>query len=182
MNTFTLEDFVRESNRIEGIVRKPTRAEMKAHNLFLGLEDIRVADLEGFVAVCQPGAVLRRKVGMNVHVGDYVAPMGGRNIEIDLIGILSRKDQLGPYLTHIEYEQLHPFTDGNGRSGRALWLWQMRNAPLGFLHHFYYQTLNKEADMALVDYKLCNRCGAKTHYDANCYHTYPFVNYPERTT
>ena len=36
----------------------------------------------------------------------------------------------------------HPFTDGNGRSGRALWLWQMNNhAPFGFLHTFYYQTL-----------------------------------------
>jgi hypothetical protein len=35
-----------------------------------------------------------------------------------------------------------PTTDGNGRSGRALWLWCMRGrAPLGFLHQFYYQTL-----------------------------------------
>jgi Fic family protein len=38
--------------------------------------------------------------------------------------------------------------DGNGRSGRAIWLWQMLRqeggAPLGFLHHFYYQTLEAQ--------------------------------------
>ena len=36
--------------------------------------------------------------------------------------------------------------DGNGRSGRALWLWQMVNQHnydmrLGFLHLWYYQSL-----------------------------------------
>ena len=45
------------------------------------------------------------------------------------------------------YETLHPFMDGNGRSGRILWAWQMIEhniAPglsLGFLHAYYYQTL-----------------------------------------
>lgn len=47
-----------------------------------------------------------------------------------------------PWEVHIAYEMLHPFTDGNGRSGRMLWAWQMRNFPLDFLHTFYYQTLN----------------------------------------
>lgn len=50
----------------------------------------------------------------------------------------------GAYRCHVVYETLHPFTDGNGRSGRAVWLRQMGwivRAPLGFLHHFYYQTL-----------------------------------------
>ena len=44
------------------------------------------------------------------------------------------------------YEMLHPFMDGNGRSGRALWAWMMLRLgqdpfALLFLHRFYYQTL-----------------------------------------
>lgn len=30
----------------------------------------------------------------------------------------------------------------HGRSGRMLWMWMMREAPLGFLHTWYYQSLS----------------------------------------
>jgi hypothetical protein len=53
-----------------------------------------------------------------------------------------------PLEAHVRYETLHPFTDGNGRTGRALWYWMMvgsSRADLGFLHAFYYQTLKKWA-------------------------------------
>ena len=49
---------------------------------------------------------------------------------------------------HVAYETLHPFTDGNGRSGRALWAKHMLAdgqdgywLERGFLHTFYYQSL-----------------------------------------
>lgn len=139
---FLIRDFVRESNRIEGIGREPTEQEVNAHRDFLKLQFIRVEDLENLVSVLQPGAKLREEAGMDVRVGDYVAPRGGPEIVERLSSLLRSMQSQGAYDTHLAYEHLHPFTDGNGRSGRALWLWQMGgDAPLGFLHRFYYQTL-----------------------------------------
>ena len=138
---WTLEDFVQESNRIEGILRDPTEDEIVAHRLLMALDKITVPDLEIFVAVVQPGARLRRQLGWDVRVGNHIAPPGGPIIETQLEDLLS--GDLGAYEKHCIYETLHPFTDGNGRSGRALWLWQMGGeAPIGFLHQFYYQTLD----------------------------------------
>lgn len=147
--TFTIVDFVRESNRIEGIHRDPLDAEIEAHLVLLDRDEVRIDDLSLFVSSVQPGAALRDRIGMNVRVGRHVAPMGGRDIVIELTKILKRANRSlpldTPFRIHTAYETLHPFMDGNGRSGRALWLWQMTKlyggAPLGFLHHFYYQTL-----------------------------------------
>lgn len=144
---WTLEDFVRESNRIEGILRDPFEDEIGAHERFLARGAISLKGLEDFVAVVQPGAVLRREVGLNVRVGNHIAMPGGPKVEALLLDILARlrKDDRDAYPTHLAYEDLHPFTDGNGRSGRALWLWQMGGeAPIGFLHRFYYQTLDAQ--------------------------------------
>lgn len=136
-----IERFVTESNRIEGIVRKPTRAELDEHERFMALKVVTVEEMERFVKVYQPDAVLRDRPGLNVRVGGYVPPPGGPEIRERVKALLECCQNIGPHWTHLEYETIHPFTDGNGRSGRMLWAWQMREYPLGFLHHFYYQTL-----------------------------------------
>jgi len=149
-----LRDFVRESNKIEGITRPPLDHEIKAHETLLAAPVVTVSALEEFVQVVAH-APLRERDGMDVRVGLHIAPPGGPQIRADLQDhLLTLPTRSSPYRAHKEYETLHPFMDGNGRSGRALWLWMMesrfdghtRLAPwreLGFLHWWYYQSLSE---------------------------------------
>lgn len=151
-----LARFVEESNRIEGITRTLT-TEIDAHQIMLGLDKITIADLIDFVSVIQPNARFRDLPGLDVRVGDHIPPRGGpeirREVDAFLADIYRGARYWGdPYHAHQTYEAIHPFTDGNGRSGRAIWLWQMSRTPvnrgrafgLGFLHAWYYQSLDAE--------------------------------------
>jgi hypothetical protein len=137
---------IRESLRIENIHRDPTCAEMTEYKRFMRLKAISIADLEQFVSVYAPGKPLREQPGMDVQIGGRVC-YGGPSVRSDLSSLLDRVNSghEGAYNAHIEYEMLHPFMDGNGRSGRMLWYWQMEAQAWGtqfaFLHTFYYQTL-----------------------------------------
>jgi Fic family protein len=143
MTTF---EKVAESNRIEGITREPTAEELVEHDRIMELENLTITDLEKFVTVYQRNAKLRVNPGMDVRVGSYVPPKGGEHIREMLGALLDdiNGGRIDAWNAHIQYESIHPFDDANGRSGRVIYHWQMRDtrmAELGFLHAFYYQTL-----------------------------------------
>lgn len=148
MTESQLRDFVKESNKIEGMT-EVTPEEIAAHKDFFALPNIQLEYLQEFVYRVA-GARLRQYSGMNVRVGDHYPPPGGPDIRTALIDHLYQVNmgRSGPYQLHCAYETLHPFDDGNGRSGRALWAWRMmrdgrtRFFHLGFLHEWYYQSLS----------------------------------------
>ena len=100
-----LTAFVRESNRIEGIEREPSDDEVSALESFLRIDVIEVRHLETLVSVFEPGARLREMPGMNVRVGNHIAPSGGPKIRNALETLLQDVKDSGAshYKVHRAY-------------------------------------------------------------------------------
>lgn len=146
-----LYEFVVESNEIESIFEKPTERDLEVYSRFLAEEKVRIPELKDFVMRIADSAPLRSRVGADVRVGRHVPPAGGEQIVEALTDLLVdmhvADTEVTVYDQHHRYETLHPFMDGNGRSGRALWLRGMLRLKLyvpdyRFLRYWYYQTLS----------------------------------------
>lgn len=145
-----LERFVAESFRLEG--EEATAEDVRAHLKFLE-RPLTIPSVETLVrALSRDTASLRLAVGVNVAVGTHTAPYGGPAIGTRLSAILEGArgwvdgwPDWSPFEVHVAYETLHPFTDYNGRSGRAVWLWQHHarggGTPRSFLVGFYHDAL-----------------------------------------
>ncbi len=141
-----LLDFIAESNAIEGVHDDPVK-HRAMYEKFIARNEVTVGHLEKAALHFTPQGLLRDKAGMNVRVGNHIAPPGGqagRERRQRLLHAANMKAS-DPFAVHTFYELQHPFMDGNGRTGRLLWLWQMKrlgwDGPHGFLQTFYYQTL-----------------------------------------
>ena len=143
MRELKLFEFLTESNFIE---REPEPNKGEIFSALKFLDNPSLETLKSYVHATS-GASIRNKPTMNVRVGDHVAPQGGDSIpiavEMILDAVIENKSPIYAFKHHVEYETLHPFMDGNGRSGRLIWYFQMKeNAPIGFLQQWYYQTLS----------------------------------------
>lgn len=134
-----------ESNRIEGI-HTTSHREVWAHQDLLKLPKLKIKDLEHFVDRIAPDNQLRDQYGLNIKISgpEFIPQL--QHILDEANAVKQRPSEYPvdkmPWLIYVQYEKLHPFAYGNGRSARAFWLWMMNGyAPLGFLQTFYHQTL-----------------------------------------
>jgi len=146
-------EFVKESNKIEGITRDPSKEELEITHNFLLLDRVDMEALHTFVSIFEPGARFRCKPGLNVLIStgaviNHRPIPGGPEVVAKFDQVVGEANAgAHPWIVHQAYETLHPYTDGNGRSGRMLWAWQMvkqavsPGLALGFLHAWYYQSL-----------------------------------------
>ena len=153
-NPLTLEQ-VRAVEEGE-LLSVPTRARREIVNYFAALRHIEkqaatkrithedVLRLHGIMAgeVMDQGEAGRYRT-MRVRVGPYVPPPPGEvsglmfeflewwNVESRILSPV-----LSSAIVHYRFEAIHPFADGNGRTGRALALWELYRR--GFdSHHIF---------------------------------------------
>lgn len=70
---------------------------------------------------------------VNVYIGDHVAPswwLVDGMLDNWLLDMKEHWQTLTPKEMHIRYEHIHPFADGNGRSGRMLMWWHEKKLGL----------------------------------------------------
>ena len=115
--------FVRVSNRIAGIIREPTVAEIGAHRGLLAVSALRVENLELFVHHVSPGAALRQP--SDVEVAYHDASQSNVRADLSTIVEAARTNSASAYRLHQLFRMLGPFTDANGRCGRVLRMWQL---------------------------------------------------------
>jgi len=77
-------------------------------------------------------------VGKHVPPAPHMVKLLMSNWSLDL-------HKMDSFEAHNRFEKIHPFFDGNGRMGRAIWLRKALaegyNFEISFLHSYYYATL-----------------------------------------
>jgi Fic family protein len=137
MPDLDMRQHIRESNLIEGI-EDPAEVDqsLKAWTYLIGQDQLThevVCKTQRLICANQTDlrddqkGHYRSVSRVNVRVGSYVAP---RWHEVDdlMAEWLDEHDRLSPWLNHVAFESVHPFVDGNGRTGRALYWWDQARA------------------------------------------------------
>lgn len=154
-NPLTLEQ-VRALEEGRGLSASSQRSEREVLNYFAGLryieqhadiQRIRHGDLFELHSILADGVMDQGQAGryrtIQVRVGQYTPPPA-QDVSSLMMELLDwwngPASELSPVLSsailHYRFEEIHPFADGNGRTGRALSLWDLYRR--GFdTHHLF---------------------------------------------
>lgn len=142
-----LIDFIIESNNIEGENTRPD-SELPVYEWWL-VNECNEGNLKEFhKRLCDARDQLKknergvyRKVPVYIGKKEFPPP---NELSLLMKEFFDKRRSVSPFLEHRLYENIHPFVDLNGRTGRAIWLHRMlqiQDVTLGFLHTWYYQSL-----------------------------------------
>jgi Fic family protein len=154
-NPLTLEQ-VRAIEEGRTLEASDARSQREVANYFAGLRYIEKNAQKRFIEhedVLELHRILAAKVmdqgdagryrTVSVRVGKYIAP-SAKDVSGFMFELLEwwnkKASELSPVLSsailHYRFEAIHPFADGNGRTGRALALWELYRR--GFdTHHIF---------------------------------------------
>lgn len=146
-----MHDHIRQSNLIEGVDDPfDDRLSYEAWKWLVKQPRITRDIVMQLHAMIMLGKLDVRDMGHNRQVDVYI---GGRKAPAPYIAVHQLAEwiaemrgwkKLDPQLMHIKFEQIHPFVDGNGRTGRLLMWWheiQKGTVPTKITYdnrHLYY--------------------------------------------
>jgi fido (protein-threonine AMPylation protein) len=132
--SFSIAEFVRESNLIEGIDCPAAEHEsIEAWYWLVGQKDLRMKEilkLHKLIIHHIDPRIAGKLRKCNVRVGTYICP-DHKDIKHDLEHLIAQplpKDAVYALAWHRNFENIHPFEDGNGRTGRLIYLWHCKRA------------------------------------------------------
>ena len=155
------KEFIRHSNLIEGVDNEAE--DKQCWEAWLWLKDQKIIsqivmlELHRKIMINQMGNIAGHFRNVQVYVGNHVPP-NGEIMRGQLYGwgldLLERYDKFTPREMHVRFEKIHPFLDGNGRTGRMLMWWhelKVGQDPTMIRsneadRHYYYQWFRENDD------------------------------------
>lgn len=142
---FDIKKYIEQSNAIEGIHDEAEITQsLKAWELLKDQEEIGhalICQIQRTITENQPElkkewrGYYRTHSGVEVTVGGRHAPAA---VMVDSLmeGWLADLPLMSPLIAHIRFESIHPFADGNGRTGRMIYWWHaLKKGKVPFLYN-----------------------------------------------